>query len=241
MLRRGAGSRSRTGTVSPPADFESATSTNSIIPADVDIIIQPGQKGKFFLKKVNYFFGICFSLPRWRFPVGALPAGTIPRPRKSSLADRFMGGLQFESSAKLKNGCIKRRGGATALLFSSSLRGSFPPFQGLSGVSFRSQSRPQGSGSKVIHAGRGNPSNLVKLFKAFLAFKDSLPPCSGLSGQVITILSRFQSRTRNTYPNVHTEVIYICPILVGNEIKRAIRIHILPPSQLKRPYIQSAL
>ena len=29
----GAGSRSRTGTVSPPVDFESTTSTNSIIPA----------------------------------------------------------------------------------------------------------------------------------------------------------------------------------------------------------------
>ena len=35
----GAGNRSRTGTLSPAADFESATSTNSIIPADSYLII----------------------------------------------------------------------------------------------------------------------------------------------------------------------------------------------------------
>ena len=33
LLRRGAGGRTRTGTVSPPVDFESTTSANSITPA----------------------------------------------------------------------------------------------------------------------------------------------------------------------------------------------------------------
>ncbi len=34
LLRRGAGGRTRTGTVSPPVDFESTTSANSITPAN---------------------------------------------------------------------------------------------------------------------------------------------------------------------------------------------------------------
>ena len=36
LLRRGAGGRTRTGTVSPPVDFESTTSANSITPASVN-------------------------------------------------------------------------------------------------------------------------------------------------------------------------------------------------------------
>ena len=38
------------------SDFESTTSTNSIIPADVDIIIQCSQKGKLFFKKRRSFY-----------------------------------------------------------------------------------------------------------------------------------------------------------------------------------------
>ena len=38
LLRRGAGDRTRTGTVSPPVDFESTTSTNSITPAKLRLL-----------------------------------------------------------------------------------------------------------------------------------------------------------------------------------------------------------
>ena len=37
--RRGAGDRTRTGTLSPAVDFESTTSTNSITPAGAELII----------------------------------------------------------------------------------------------------------------------------------------------------------------------------------------------------------
>ena len=39
LLRRGAGDRTRTGTLSPAVDFESTTSTNSITPAGANGII----------------------------------------------------------------------------------------------------------------------------------------------------------------------------------------------------------
>ena len=51
---RGAGNRSRTGTLSPAADFESATSTNSIIPADANLIIHDKREnGKGYGKKIQ--------------------------------------------------------------------------------------------------------------------------------------------------------------------------------------------
>jgi hypothetical protein len=52
LLRRGAGGRTRTGTLSPAVDFESTTSTNSITPASAKYIIPEKEKlGKLFFSK----------------------------------------------------------------------------------------------------------------------------------------------------------------------------------------------
>jgi hypothetical protein len=54
----GAGDRGRTGTVSPPLDFESSTSANSITPAKLDLIIQhiiSKHKRKFSFFKIFMF------------------------------------------------------------------------------------------------------------------------------------------------------------------------------------------
>ena len=62
LYGRGAGGGTRTHTVSLPADFESATSTNSITPANLDCIIQA-----FFPKckrKIDRFPGDFFSRAR---------------------------------------------------------------------------------------------------------------------------------------------------------------------------------
>jgi hypothetical protein len=54
----GAGDRGRTDTVSPPLDFESSTSANSITPAKLDLIIQhivSKHKRKFSFFKIFMF------------------------------------------------------------------------------------------------------------------------------------------------------------------------------------------
>ena len=49
----GAGSGGRTRTVSPPRDFESRTSANSIIPALESIVAQGAADGKRFLGEIG--------------------------------------------------------------------------------------------------------------------------------------------------------------------------------------------
>ena len=73
LLFSGAGSRARTGTVSPPVDFESTTSTNSIIPANwincLFIIIRPGVKCKsvFMLSSNFLIFQMNWREDLWIF------------------------------------------------------------------------------------------------------------------------------------------------------------------------------
>ena len=58
-FRRGAAGRSRTGTVSLPADFESATSANSITAANVTMILYNNRNEKsslFFIFFPNIFY-----------------------------------------------------------------------------------------------------------------------------------------------------------------------------------------
>ena len=60
----GAGSRTRTDTMSPPTDFESVTSTNSIIPADTPPIIHDGRglgkgRGEEIVKIAYHFAWSC--------------------------------------------------------------------------------------------------------------------------------------------------------------------------------------
>ena len=55
LLRRGAGGGTRTRTVSPPTDFESVTSTNSITPACWDII----NHYRFFFKYIYHCVIFC--------------------------------------------------------------------------------------------------------------------------------------------------------------------------------------
>ena len=64
LLRRGAGDRTRTGTLSPAVDFESTTSTNSITPAGASGIIHETdsfgkRKEKVFLRKKEIYLTSC--------------------------------------------------------------------------------------------------------------------------------------------------------------------------------------
>ena len=83
----GAGSLSRTAMPSLAADFESATSTNSIIPAYRSIIIQTGQnsKGFFFESEENISPNVTVQPSPRR--AGACPAGRRGRACQS-LAER---------------------------------------------------------------------------------------------------------------------------------------------------------